>query len=163
MQKACHAGGQSSIRDKLEVVIDACLLEDKSLLNADDDFIVDTVYARLGLTYLFQRKCDFVDVVISSQSDINEETGFSEPMHASIAANSDQATCLSELICDVDAHLECSLGVDHEENAYATLHAKATVLANAMQEGCMSMASFQDTGDHADVLDADPYVFNGLL
>ncbi|KAI5055083.1 hypothetical protein GOP47_0030228 [Adiantum capillus-veneris] len=81
-------------------------------------------------------------------------------MHASIAANSDHATCLSESICDVDAHLECSLGIDHEENAYATLHAKVIVLANAMQEGFMSMATFQDTGDDPDVFDAEPYVFD---
>ncbi|MCO5571410.1 hypothetical protein L7F22_025150, partial [Adiantum nelumboides] len=97
--------------------------------------------------------------VISSQIDIDEETGFSEPvhaMHASMAPNSDQATCLSKSVCDVDAYLECSLGVDHEENAYATLHAKATILANAIQEGFMSMAAFQDTGDDADVFDVNP-------
>ncbi|MCO5596322.1 hypothetical protein L7F22_050383 [Adiantum nelumboides] len=108
-------------------------------------------------------KCDSVDVVISYQSDIDEETGFSESvhaMHASIAANSNQATCFSKSVCDVDAHLECSLGVDHEENAYATLHAKATILASAIQEDFMSMAAFQDTGDDADVYDADPYVFD---
>ncbi|KAI5068595.1 hypothetical protein GOP47_0016940 [Adiantum capillus-veneris] len=101
--------------------------------------------------------------VISSQSDINEEAGFSEPLHGlhtSIVASSDQETCLSESICDVDAHLECSLGVEHEENAYAALHAKAIVLDAAIQEGFMSMAAFQDTGDDVDVFDAQPYVFD---
>ncbi|KAI5074082.1 hypothetical protein GOP47_0010043 [Adiantum capillus-veneris] len=106
---------------------------------------------------------DAKHAVITSQSDINEEAGFSEPahgLHTSIVASSDQETCLSESICDVDAHLECSLGVDHEENAYAALHAKAIVLDDAIQEGFMSMAAFQDTGDDVDVFDARSYVFD---
>ncbi|KAI5059535.1 hypothetical protein GOP47_0025854 [Adiantum capillus-veneris] len=166
MQKAYHTGDQYSIRAKLESVIDACLQEDETLLDADDDFIVDTVYARLGLSSLFQRRYDSMDAkhaVISSQSDINEEASFSEPvhgLHTSIVASSDQETCLSESICDVDAHLECSLGVEHEENAYVTLHAKEIVLDDAIQEGFMSMAAFQDTGDDVDLFDAQTYVFD---
>ncbi|KAI5056223.1 hypothetical protein GOP47_0028041 [Adiantum capillus-veneris] len=88
---------------------------------------------------------DVKHAVISSQSDINEEAGFSEPvhgLHTSIVASSDQETCLSESICDVDAHLECSFGVEHEENACAGLHAKAIALDDAIQEGFMSMATF---------------------
>ncbi|MCO5610371.1 hypothetical protein L7F22_064607 [Adiantum nelumboides] len=80
--------------------------------------------------------------VISSQSDIDEETDFSElghAMHASIAANNDQETCLSKPICDVDVHVECALDGDHEEIAYVALD--------------------EDTGDDVDVFDADPYVF----
>ncbi|KAI5082400.1 hypothetical protein GOP47_0002143 [Adiantum capillus-veneris] len=106
---------------------------------------------------------DAKHAVISSQSDINEKAGFSEPehgLHTSIVASSDQETCLSESICDVDAHLECSLGIEHEENAYATLHAKEIVLDDAIQEGFMSMAALQDTGDDVDVFDAQPYVFD---
>ncbi|MCO5552066.1 hypothetical protein L7F22_005576 [Adiantum nelumboides] len=109
MQKACHTGDQNYIRAKLEVVIDACLLKDETLL-------YDSMNAK--------------HAVISSQSDIDEETGFSGPahgLHTSIAVSNDQETCLSESLCDVDAHLECSLG---------------------------------DTGDDVDVFDAQPYVFD---
>ncbi|MCO5575564.1 hypothetical protein L7F22_029366 [Adiantum nelumboides] len=96
---------------------------------------------------------DAKHAVISSQSDIDEETGFLESvhgLHTSIAASSDQETCFSKSVCDVDVHLECSLGVEHEENAYAALHSKAIVLDNAIQEGFMSMALFQNTRDDID-------------
>ncbi|MCO5567733.1 hypothetical protein L7F22_021427 [Adiantum nelumboides] len=115
---------------------------------------------------MYHDKNDSVDAkhgVISSQRDIVEETGSSEPVHgfhASIATRSDRETCLSESVCDVDAHLECSLGVDHEESAYVALHAKAIVLDDAIEEGFMSMDAFQDIGDDVDVFDAQTYVFD---
>ncbi|MCO5594993.1 hypothetical protein L7F22_049030 [Adiantum nelumboides] len=62
---------------KLEAVVDVYLLEDETLLHANDDFIVDTVYVRLRLSSLFQSKCDSVDTkhaFTSSQSDIDEKT-----------------------------------------------------------------------------------------
>ncbi|MCO5547683.1 hypothetical protein L7F22_001134 [Adiantum nelumboides] len=83
-------------------------------------------------------------LVISSQSDIGEETDFSQPVHAMemlcMQANSDQETCLSKPICDVYIHLECTLDADHEEIAYVALD--------------------KDTGDDVDAFDADPYVFD---
>ncbi|MCO5580043.1 hypothetical protein L7F22_033909 [Adiantum nelumboides] len=85
--------------------------------------------------------------VISSQNDnIDEDIGLLElvhAMHANIAAQRDQETSL--LVCDMDAHLECSLNVNHEEIAYAALD---------------DVKVFpKDTGDDVDALDSDPYVF----
>ncbi|MCO5571415.1 hypothetical protein L7F22_025155 [Adiantum nelumboides] len=68
----------------------------------------------------------------------------------------------------MDVHLECSLGMHHEENAYAALQEvnffpKATMLDDAIQEGFMSMDSFQGIGDDVDTLDCDSYVFDVKL
>ncbi|MCO5549491.1 hypothetical protein L7F22_002963 [Adiantum nelumboides] len=120
--------------------------EKETILHADDGVIVEAVYARLRLSSSFQSKRDCVDakhVVISPQSDIDEETDLSEPMHAmhaNIVAQCDQETSLLEPVCDWDAHLECALDVDHEEVTYAALD--------------------EDTGDDVDALNFVPYVFN---
>ncbi|MCO5573527.1 hypothetical protein L7F22_027298 [Adiantum nelumboides] len=102
------------------------------------------------------------------KSDIDEEKGLSEPVHASIVAQRDHETSLLKSVCDMDAHLESSVDVDLEEIAYAALEEVVffpkTISMPILEEeqlGDMDfLAAFQDTGDDVDVLDYDPYIFD---
>ncbi|MCO5596748.1 hypothetical protein L7F22_050817 [Adiantum nelumboides] len=155
--------GRRSIMDNILIVQMGIEAAQKS---GQETILLQLDFAKAFDTIIWDfvvKQSDFVDAkqgIISSKIDINEKTGLSEKLHArhaSIAAQSDQETCLSKPVCD----LECSLGVEHEENANAALHTKAIILDDIIQEGFMSMVSFQDIGDDVDALDnIDPYVFD---